>query len=143
LALAGLVLMTVGGRLAVDGAERVATLLGRSDSAVGLPLVGLATEAELLALVWASVRHHTDELAGAAVVGSVAFNATLTLGGSALVHPVASSGLLGAAAAVVALTATLGVVGARRRTALPPIAGAVLLAGYAIFVATTLGLGRG
>ncbi len=138
MALAGVALMTIGGRIAVAGAERVVAALHRSDSAVGLTFVGLATEAELLALVWATVRRHNKELAGAAVIGSVAFNSTLTLGAAALVHPVSGGGFIGAAAVVVALTGALAAITAHRRTEIPPGAGVLLLCAYAAFVAVTL-----
>jgi len=54
LALAGIVVMAVGGVVAVQGAERVVDALQISDTAVGLTLVALATTAELLAVAWAS-----------------------------------------------------------------------------------------
>ena len=87
LSLVGVVLMLVGGDLAVRGAVRVVESLGRTDSAVGLTVLALATTAELFALVLAAVRHDVPEIAVAGVVGSAAYNATATLGAAALTRP--------------------------------------------------------
>ncbi|MDQ1614685.1 MAG: cation:H+ antiporter, partial [Actinomycetota bacterium] len=70
LVLAGLAVMLVGGDVAVEGAVRVVDALGRSDSAVGLTALALATTAELFALVLTAMRHEVPELAVAGVVGS-------------------------------------------------------------------------
>ena len=49
-------LASAGGWLAVGGAERALHALRLSDSAVGLTLLALATDAELFALAWAAMR---------------------------------------------------------------------------------------
>ena len=72
--------MLAGGDLAVRGAVRVVESLGRTDSAVGLTVLALATTAELFALVLTAVRHDVPEIAVAGVVGSATYNATATLG---------------------------------------------------------------
>lgn len=132
----GIALMTLGGRVAVAGAERTAEALGRSDSAVGLTLVALATTAELLALVWAAARHDVTEVALAGVVGSAAYNATVTLGAAALVRPSHPAGAVVVAAfAAVVLLAGLA---CWPRERLPRWAGAVLVAAYLAFVITVL-----
>ena len=76
--------MLVGGDLAVRGAVRVVDAIGRSDSAVGLTILALATTAELFALVLTAARHDVPEIAVAGIVGSAAYNATATLGAAAL-----------------------------------------------------------
>jgi cation:H+ antiporter len=103
LAVGGLGLMVAGGWLAVGGAERVVAALSLSDTAVGLTLLALATTAELFALAWSALRRGVGEIAVAGVVGSVAYNATATLGAAALVRPLATSGLLWPALAAGAL----------------------------------------
>lgn len=67
-----------------------------TDSVVGLTLVAVATTAELFALAISAHRHHVSELAVAGVVGSAGYNATVTLGGAALVRPVFTGGVTGA-----------------------------------------------
>ena len=137
LALAGLGSMLVGGYLAVEGAARLVGLLGRSDTAVGLTLLALATTAELFALVAAAARHGLEEVAVAAVVGSAAYNATATLGAAAVAAPLVTSGLAGPAAAAAALPLLVLALAARGR--LSRAGGAALCAGYGGYLLLVLG----
>lgn len=139
LAVVGIALMLAGGDLAVRGAIRVVDSLGRTDSAVGLTILALATTAELFALVLTAVRHDVPEIAVAGVVGSATYNATATLGAAALARPldVEGGGLL--ASAVLAALLPLVVVALAIRGRLGRPAGAVLLAGYATYVLLVLG----
>lgn len=136
LAAGGLVLMTAGGKAAVGGATRVAAGLGQTDTAVGLTLLALATTAELFALVLTAARRDLAELAVAGVVGSAAYNATATLGVAALVAPLRTGPVVApaAAAAVLPLLVVLLARGGRLRRP----AGALLLAGYAGYLALVL-----
>ena len=133
----GIGLMLAGGDLAVRGAERVVDSLGRSDSAVGLTVLALATTAELFALVLAAARHDVPEIAVAGVVGSAAYNATATLGAAALARPLAVDGVLPAAALGVALPVVLLLVTRAGRLGRP--AGAVLAVTYVGYVVAVLG----
>ena len=54
---------------------------------LGLTLVGFATAFELVVLAWSTSRRGASEAAVAGVVGSFAYNMTMTLGAGALVHP--------------------------------------------------------
>src|SRR5215472_6472597 len=135
-ALAGIALMAAGGWLAVAGAARVVTALHLTDTAVGLTLLAFATTAELLALAWSAVRRGVSEIAVAGVLGSVAYNATATLGVAALVRPLTASDILAPAIAAAALpVALLGLT--TRGTLVRPV-GAILLAGYAGWVTAVL-----
>jgi len=136
LAVAGVALMAAGGWLAVGGAERVVTAFHLADTAVGLTLLALATTAELFALAWAAMRRGASEIAVAGVVGSVAYNATATLGVAALVRPLADGGILAPAIAAAALPLALLGVTARGRLSRP--AGAALVIGYAAWVTAVL-----
>src|SRR6266567_4363988 len=136
LALGGVALMAAGGWLAVGGAERAVRALGLTDSAVGLTLLALATTAELFALAWAAMRRGISEIAVAGVVGSVAYNATASLGAAALVRPLAVGGILVPAIAAAALPLALLGVTARGRLSRP--AGAALVIGYATWVTAVL-----
>lgn len=137
LAVAGIAVMAMGGILAVQGAERVVAALSVTDTAVGLTLVALATTAELLALVWASARRNVSELAVAAIVGSAAYNATATLGATALVRPAANLDARAAALLAAALPMIVLILGGRGRS-LPRSAGVALVAVYAVFVTVAL-----
>ena len=136
LALAGLAVMTAGGALAVAGAERVVAASGVRDSAVGLSALALATTAELFALVWAAVRRDVAEVAVAGLVGSAAYNATVTLGLAALVRPLAVTGI--AAPAMTAAALPLLVLALSPRGTLGRTAGAVLVAGYLAYLVVVL-----
>jgi cation:H+ antiporter len=137
LVLVGIVIMTLGGRIAIAGAECVVSALSVSDTAVGLTFVALATTAELLALIFSAARRQVSDLAVAAVLGSAAYNATATLGIAALARPLTAADPAIAALTAAALPAALVVVGGRPHT-LGRGAGTALLAGYAVFVALTL-----
>jgi cation:H+ antiporter len=136
LVVAGLVLMTAGGAAAVEGATRLVAELGRTDEAVGLVVLGLATTAELFALVLAAVRAGVEEVAVAAVVGSAAYNATTTLGAAAVVAPLEVDGLLLPACTAAALPLVVAGLGRSGRLGRP--AGAGLVTAYAGFVALVL-----
>jgi cation:H+ antiporter len=136
LALLGVGLMLAGGDLAVRGAVRVVESLGRTDSAVGLTVLALATTAELFALVLTAMRHDVPEVAVAGVVGSAAYNATATLGAAALAAPLAVEGVLPAALVAAGLPVAVLVLAPTGRLGRP--AGALLLAGYATYVGIVL-----
>jgi cation:H+ antiporter len=132
LAVLGVGLMLVGGDLAVRGAVQVVDTLGRSDSAVGLTALALATTAELFALVLTAMRHDVPEIAVAGVVGSAAYNATATLGAAAVAAPLTVDGVLGAALVAAALPLVVLALSPGGRLSRP--AGGLLLAGYAAYI---------
>jgi cation:H+ antiporter len=136
LALLGIALMLMGGDLAVRGAVDVVESLGRSDSAVGLTVLALATTAELFALVLTAMRHDVPEVAVAGVVGSAAYNATATLGAAAVAAPLVVDDVL--AAAVGAAVLPLVVLALSPGGRLGRAAGAALCAGYATYVLLVL-----
>jgi cation:H+ antiporter len=136
LALAGVALMVVGGDLAVRGAERVVASLGRTDSAVGLTVLALATTAELFALVLSAARHDVPEIAVAGVVGSAAYNATATLGAAALARPLVADDVL--VPALLGLVLPLVLLLVTRGGQLGRLAGAGLTVTYLVYVVALL-----
>lgn len=137
--LLGVLAMVLGGALAVRGAEGLVDVLQLGESVVGLTVLALATSAEMVALVWAARRRGLSELVVAGAVGAVAYNATVTLGLSALVSPL----LLGrhnVIITVAAVTAVLPLVllVARRSGVLWRPVGAVLVVAYVGAVASLL-----
>ena len=136
LALVGVVLMVAGGDLAVRGAERVVESLGRTDTAVGLTVLALATTAELFALVLSAARHDVPEIAVAGVVGSAAYNATATLGAAALARPLVVDDVL--APALLGLVLPLVLLLVTRGGQLGRLAGAGLVLTYVGYVVTVL-----
>lgn len=136
LSLVGVAAMLVGGDLAVHGAVRVVESFGRTDSAVGLTVLALATTAELFALVFAAVRHDVPEIAIAGVVGSALYNSTATLGAAALARPLSVDGLVLPAAVAAGLPVVVLLLATRGRLGRP--AAAVLVAAYVAFVVLVL-----
>ena len=132
LVLLGLLAMVVGGALAVRGAEGLVDVLAVGESVIGLTVLAIATSAEMVALVWAARRHGISDLVVAGTVGAVGYNATVTLGLSALVDPL----LLGRHNVIITIAAATAVLPlvlltARRTGILPRPVGVVLLLAYA------------
>lgn len=133
LVLVGLLGMVAGGFLAVQGAGGLVDAFDATESVIGLTVLALATSAEMVALVLAAHRRGVTEIALAGAVGSVAYNATVTLGLAAWVDPL----LLGRGSPVL----TIGLVTAalpllllvgRRTGTLPRPLGLLLVAGYLV-----------
>lgn len=131
LVLLGLLGMVAGGYLAVRGAEGLVDAFGATESVIGLTVLALATSAEMIALVLAAHRRGVTEVALAGAVGSVAYNATVSLGLAAWVDPL----LLGRGSPVLTVglvTAALPLVllAGRRTGFLPRTLGILLGAAY-------------
>ncbi|MBD3616812.1 MAG: calcium/sodium antiporter [Gracilimonas sp.] len=85
LGLAGLVL---GGRLVVNNAIEIATVLGLSEKIIGLTIIAAGTSLpELATSIVAAMRKNVDIAVGN-IVGSNIFNIFLILGVSSLVNPI-------------------------------------------------------
>lgn len=133
LVLAGVVAMAVGASLLVEAVRRWSGV-EQTQARLSLTIVGFATGFELVVLVWSSARRGLTEAAVAGVVGSFAYNSTMTLGAGALVRPLAidDAGLLHVPwiLMVAALALVLGLAMARGDHLDRP-AGVALLAAYA------------
>jgi cation:H+ antiporter len=137
--LAGVAAMAAGATVLVEGVRHLAHA-DASQARLSLTLVGFATAFELVALSWSTSRRGTSEAVVAAVVGSFAYNATMTLGAAALLRPLAISHasrlhtplivMLGALAGAIAL--------AWRTKQLTRSRGIALLLCYPLFVAAVL-----
>jgi cation:H+ antiporter len=86
LVLAGVAAMAIGGWLLVEAVVRISGV-EETQTKLGLTLVGFATGFELVVLAWSTARRGASEAALAGVVGSFAYNMTMTLGAGALVRP--------------------------------------------------------
>ncbi len=84
--LTGIVAMSVGATVLVEGVRHLAHA-DSSQTRLGLTLIGFATAFELVILAWSASRRGASEAVVAAVIGSFAYNATMTLGASALARP--------------------------------------------------------
>ena len=131
--LLGLLCMVAGGFFAVRGAEGLVDAFGVTESVVGLTVLALATSAEMVALVLAAHRRGLTEIALAGAVGSVAYNATVSLGLAAWVDPLAIG--RGSPVTTVAMaTAVLPLVllAGRRTGWFPRALGVALVASYVL-----------
>ena len=84
----GLIGLVVGGKLVVDNAIKVATVLGVSEKIIGLTIVAIGTSLpELVTSVVAALKKNSD-IAFGNIIGSNIFNVLLVLSVSSLIHPV-------------------------------------------------------
>jgi cation:H+ antiporter len=86
LVIAGVGAMVAGAVLLVEAVRRLANVES-TQTLLGLTLVGFATAFELVALAWSAARRGASEAVVAGVVGSFAYNVTMTLGAGALANP--------------------------------------------------------
>lgn len=130
--LGGVVAMACGATLLVEAVRRLSGV-EETQARLSLSLVGFATGFELVVLAWSAARRGMTDAVVAAVVGSFAYNATMTLGAGALARPlaIADAGFLHLAwlLMVAALALVVGVA-AWRGGRLDRPAGIVLLAAY-------------
>lgn len=135
---AGIVAMSVGATLLVEGVRHLAHA-DTSQTRLGLTLIGFATAFELVVLAWSASRRGATEAVVAAVVGSFAYNATMTLGASALGRPLRITGSHQLHVPLVVMLAALAFVLALawRSQRLTRPAGVLLLICYPAFLITT------
>jgi len=83
---AGVAAMAIGAILLVEAVRRL-TDVESAQTLLGLTVVGFATAFELVVLAYSSARHGVSEAVVAGVIGSFAYNATMTLGAGAIARP--------------------------------------------------------
>lgn len=139
LVLAGVGAMIAGAWLLVEGVRGL-TGVEESQTTLGITLVGFATGFELVVLAWSAARRGASEVLVASVVGSFGYNATMTLGGAAVAHPLRLQNVSSLHAPLLmmlgALLLVLALALPRRR--LDRLAGVVLLCAYPLFVLVTV-----
>jgi cation:H+ antiporter len=86
LVVSGVLAMAGGATLLVEAVRRISHIQS-TETKLGLTIVGFATGFELVVLAWSASRRGVSETIVAGVVGSFAYNVTMTLGAAALVHP--------------------------------------------------------
>ncbi len=135
LVLAGVIAMAAGATVLVEAVRRI-THTEATQTDISLTLVGFVTAFELVVLAWSASRRGASETVIAAVVGSFAYNATMTLGVAALVRPleVVDASRLHAPAVLMLLALALVVVLGAARGVLTRRHGMLLLALYPVFL---------
>lgn len=88
LTVAGLAAMAVGGPAIVEGALRLAAVIGLSQGTVGATIVSLGTGAEMIALGVSVARKKRSDILIGGILGSFAYNLLVTLGLAAAIHPI-------------------------------------------------------
>lgn len=135
----GLAALTAGSIVLVEGVRQI-TGIEESQTKLGLTIVGFATAFELVILAWSASRHGITEAVVAGVVGSYAYNMTMSLGVGALVTPVSiqDNTLIHAPLIVMLALMAIAIGLAIRRDRLERRDAMFLLAGYPIFVLVSL-----
>ena len=87
LTLLGLIALSVGGYMLVEGAERLVSATSLREGVVGATLVSLATGAEMIALAVKAARKQQSEVLVGGILGSFSYNLLVTLGLAAVVRP--------------------------------------------------------
>ena len=82
----GVAAMAVGASVLVEAVRQLSGV-EETQARLSYTLVGFATGFELVVLAWSAARRGVGEAAVAGVVGSFAYNATMTLGAGALARP--------------------------------------------------------
>jgi cation:H+ antiporter len=142
LGVGGLALLVAGGRVLVDGAVTLAEMIGLSSAVIGLTVVAVGTSLpELATSLLAAGRGHPDMALGN-VVGSNIVNILGVLGTTACIHPIDATGLTWVDGGVMLAFAVLTLPFLWTKASLARWEGAVLLVGYAAYVAVRVsGLG--
>jgi cation:H+ antiporter len=84
----GLAAMAAGGPAIVEGALRLAQIIGISQGAVGATIVSLGTGAEMIALGVSAARKKRSDILVGGILGSFAYNLLVTLGLAATIHAI-------------------------------------------------------
>jgi cation:H+ antiporter len=135
IAVAGLLILVLGGRLLVDGAVAIARIHGAPEAVIGLTIVAIGTSApEFFASLVAALRGHSDVALGN-VMGSNIYN-VLGIGGAiALLSPTAVPTQIVHFDNLVMVAAALALLlFARMGYRITRTEGAILLAGYAAYL---------
>ncbi|MDQ6867727.1 MAG: sodium:calcium antiporter [Pseudomonadota bacterium] len=137
--LVGVGAMACGATLLVEAVQRLSGVES-TQTRLGLTLVGFATGFELVVLAWSAARRGISEAVLAGVVGSYAYNMTMTLGAGALARPLTLADARILHVPLVLMLGSLIMVAllAARHRQLGRSEGAILLAAYPIFVLTVL-----
>ncbi len=88
LTIGGLGAMAIGGPAIVEGALRLAQIVGLSQGVVGATIVSLGTGAEMIALGVSAARKHRSDILVGGILGSFAYNLLVTLGLAAAIHSI-------------------------------------------------------
>ncbi|HEX9253066.1 MAG TPA: calcium/sodium antiporter [Ignavibacteriaceae bacterium] len=134
LMIAGLGLLILGANLFVQSAVAIAKIFNVSDAIIGLTIVAVGTSLpELITSIVASYKKEADIAIGN-VVGSNIFNILGILGITAIIIPISSVGISYFDLGVMLFAAIILLPLSRTGFSISRLEGALLLAGYAIYI---------
>lgn len=139
LVLVGLAALTAGSIALVEGVRRLSDI-EETQTRLGLVVVGFATAFELVVLAWSASRRGITDAVVAGVVGSYAYNLTMSLGAGALIAPLAVTDTTTLRPPFIAMAILLAaaLVLSTRTDRLDRRAGWSLIAAYPAFIAIAL-----
>lgn len=136
---AGLVAMAIGSVMLVEAVRQI-TNVEAMQATLSLTMVGFATAFELVILCWTAARKGATEVVVAGVVGSFAYNVTMTLGAAALIRPlnIVDATLLYKPAIAMLIALVLVIAIATPKKQISQKSGWFLVASYPLFLAGML-----
>lgn len=139
LVLAGVAAMAMGAALLVEAVRQISSV-EETQTKLGLTLVGFATAFELVVLAWSAARRGVSEAVVAGVVGSFAYNVTMTLGVAAIARPltILDANLLHLPLLMMLASLVLVIALAAPKGSLGKVAGGFLLGAYPLAVLVML-----
>lgn len=132
--LAGIVLLTVGSEVLIDGSVMLARQFGLSEAVIGATIIAVGSSTpELVTSVMAAIRRHAD-IGLANVVGSNIFNATAVIGLAALASPLpVTQQFLGVDLWIMLGVTALFFVAMLARKQIGRVEGGVMITSYAVY----------
>lgn len=132
---AGLLGMTIGSIMLVEAVRQI-TKIEETQTILALTVVGFATAFELVILCYSAARKGVTEVVIAGVVGSFAYNVTMTLGMAAVIRPlnISDATLLHQPAIAMILSLLLVILLATWQKEITKEAGWFLVASYPLFL---------
>lgn len=129
----GLILIILGSDIAVEGASRLARMLGLSERLIGLTIVALGTSLPELCTSVAAARRGNADIAIGNIVGSNIFNILFVVGTASLVNPIPFASAFITDALIAIATAALLLLLTLRRKKLTRTGGIIMLVCYVAY----------
>jgi cation:H+ antiporter len=130
----GLATMALGGPAIVDGAIRLAQIIGLSQGAIGATIVSLGTGAEMIALGVSAARKQQSDILVGGILGSFAYNLLVTLGLAAVIRSIPVDQRITFIALPIMIAVHLVLLALVWYGKIPRLVGALLIAAYIAYL---------
>jgi cation:H+ antiporter len=134
LTVGGLAAMALGGPAIVDGALRLAQIIGLSQGAIGATIVSLGTGAEMIALGVSAARKQQSDILVGGILGSFAYNLLVTLGLAAAIRSIPVDQRVTFIALPIMIAVHLVLLALVWYGKIPRLVGALLIAAYIAYL---------